>query len=152
MSVCMEKTVVMVKPDGIQRKLVGEIIKRIESERLDIVNIKVAKLTEDQVSEFYKESLKKFPQIKKRIIDYMIEGPSILMIVEGEDAIQKVRNIRGLSDPSKSPVGSIRKDFAGDQNMEELTKKGEATKNIMHASGSKEEVEEELKLFFGEGE
>lgn len=146
----MEKTVVMVKPDGIQRKLIGEIIKRIESEGLDIVNIKVAKLTEDQVSELYKESLKKFSQIKKRIIEYLIEGPSVLIVVEGEDAIQKVRNIRGLSDPSKSPTGSIRRDFAEDQNMKELTKKGEATRNLMHASGSKEEVEKELKLFFGE--
>lgn len=146
----MEKTVVMVKPDGIQRKLIGEIIKRIESEELDIINIKVVKLTGDQVSELYKKSLKKFPQIKKRIIDYMIEGPSVLIVVEGEDAIQKVRNIRGLSDPSKSPAGSIRRDFAEDQNMKELTKKGEATRNLMHASGSKEEVEKELKLFFGE--
>jgi nucleoside-diphosphate kinase len=146
----MEKTVVMIKPDGIQKKLVGEIIKRIEGEKLDIVDIKIAKLTENQISELYKESLKKFPQIKKRIIEYMIEGPSILMIVEGKDAIQKVRNIRGLSDPSKSHIGSVRRDFAGDQNMEELTKKGKATRNIMHASGSKEEAEEELKLFFEE--
>lgn len=148
----MEKTVVMIKPDGIQRKLIGEIIKRIENEELDIINIKVAKLTEGQVSELYKKSLKKFPQIKKRVIDYMIEGPSILMIIEGEDAIQKMRNIRGLSDPSESSVGSVRRDFAGDQDMKELTKKGEATRNLMHASGNKEEVEEELKLFFREGE
>jgi nucleoside-diphosphate kinase len=146
----MEKTVVMIKPDGIQKKLVGEIIKKIESENLMITQLNIIKLTEKQVSKLYKESLKKFPQIKKEIIEYMTKEPSILMIIEGEGAIQKMRKIRGLSDPSKSPIGSVRRDFAGDQNMEELTKNGKVTKNIMHASGSKEEAEFEIKLFFGE--
>jgi nucleoside-diphosphate kinase len=146
----MEKTVVMIKPDGIQKRLVGETIKRIENEGLMISSLNIIKLTEEQVSELYKESLKKFPQIKKEIIDYMTKEPSILMIIEGENAIQKMRKIRGLSNPSKSPVGSVRRDFAGDQDMEELTKNGKVTKNIMHASGSKEEVEFEIKLFFGE--
>jgi len=148
----MEKTVVMIKPDGIQKKLIGEIIKRIESENLMITQLNIVKLTEEQVSELYRDSLKKFPQIKKEIIGYMTKEPSILMIIEGEDAIQKMRKLRGLSDPSRSPVGSVRRDFAGDQNMEELTKNGKVTKNIMHASGSKEEAEFEIKLFFGENE
>ncbi len=111
---------------------------------------KIVKLQREQVSELYKESLKKFPQIREKVIDYMTEDVSILMVIEGEEAIQKARKIRGLSDPSKSPPGSVRRDFAGDQNMEELTKKGLATKNIMHSSGNKEEVEAEIKLFFGE--
>jgi len=80
----------------------------------------------------------------------MTENPSIIMIIQGDDAIKKGRDIRGLSDPSKSPIGSVRRDFAGDQNMEELTKNGKVTKNVMHASGNKEEVEFESKLFFGE--
>ncbi len=146
----MEKTIVIIKPDGIQKKLIGEIIKRIEKEELDILNVKITDLTENQVLELYKESLNKFPQIKREIIEYMTESPSILMILQGEDAIKKGRSIRGLSDPSKSPIGSVRRDFAGDQNMEELTKNGKVTKNVMHTSGSKEEVEFETKLFFGE--
>ena len=145
----MERTLVMIKPDGIQKRLIGEVIKRIESEGLNISNLKVIKLTEEQVSKLYESSLKKFPKIKNEIIDYMTKEPSILMIIEGENAIKKMRNIRGLSDPSKSPVGSVRRDFAGDQNMDELTNKGKATKNIMHASGNKEEVEFEIKLLFG---
>lgn len=146
----MEKTLVIIKPDGIQKKLIGDIIKRIEKEELIIIDVKIEKLTENQISELYKESLNKFPQIRKEVIDYMAENPSILMILQGEDAIKKGRSIRGLSDPSKSPVGSVRRDFAGDQNMEELTKNGKVTKNVMHASGNKEEVEFETKLFFGE--
>lgn len=146
----MERTVAIIKPDGIQKRLVGEVIKRIENEGLMISNLNIVRLTEEQVSELYKESLKKFPQIKKEIIEYMTQEPSILMIIEGENAIQKMRRIRGLSDPSKSPVGSVRRDFAGDQDMEELTKNGKVTKNVIHASGSKEEVESEIKLFFGE--
>ena len=148
----MEKTIVIIKPDGIQKKLIGEIIKRIEKEKLNIIDVKIERLTENRVSELYKESLKKFPQIRKEVIKYMTESPSILMIIQGEDAIRKGRGIRGLSDPSKSPIGSVRRDFAGDQNMEELTKNGKVTKNVMHASGSKEEVEFEIKLFFGENE
>ena len=146
----MEKTAVIIKPDGIQKKLIGEVINRIENEGLMISNLNIVKLTEKQVSELYKESLKKFPQIKKEVIEYMTQEPSILMIIEGENAIQKRIKIRGLSDPSKSPIGSVRRDFAGDQNMEELTKNGKVTKNVMHASGNKEEVEFETKLFFGD--
>lgn len=146
----MEKTIVMIKPDGIHKKVMGEIIKRIEDEDLEIINIKVTRLEREQVSELYKESLKKFSKIKKEVLDYMTLGPSIIMMLEGDQAIKKARKIRGLSDPSRSPVGSIRKDFAGDQDMEKLTKQGLATKNIMHASGDKEEVEAEIKLFFNE--
>jgi nucleoside-diphosphate kinase len=144
----MEKTVTIIKPDGVRKGAVSEIIKRIKNNGLDIVNIKITKLARFQILRLYQESLKKFPQIKKEMINYMTEDISIVMIVKGNDAIQKVRAIRGLSDPSKSPVGSIRRDFAGDQNTEELTKMGLATKNIMHASGSIEEVELEIKLFF----
>lgn len=146
----MEKTLVIIKPDGIQKKLIGEIIKRIEKEELSIINVKIEKLTENQISELYKESLNKFPQIRKEVIKYMTESHSILLMLQGEDAIKKGRIIRGLSNPSKSPRGSIRRDFAGDQNMEELTKNSKVTKNVMHASGNKEEVEFEIKLFFGE--
>ena len=80
----------------------------------------------------------------------MTKEPSILMIIEGEDAIKKMRKVRGLSDPSKSPIGSVRRDFAGDQDMEDLTRNGKVTKNIMHSSGNREEVEFEIKLLFGE--
>jgi len=148
----MERTIIIIKPDGIQKRLVGEVIKRIEKEELDIVDVKITKLTKDQVSKLYNDSLNKFPQIKKEVIEYMAENPSIIMIIQGNDAIKKGRYIRGLSDPSKSPIGSVRRDFAGDQNMEELTKNGKVTKNVMHASGNKEEVDFEIKLFFGEDE
>ena len=144
----MEKTVIIIKPDGVHKGADNEIIGRIKNNGLNIVNTKITKLTRFQILRLYQESLRKFPQIKKEMINYMTEDISIVIIVEGNNAIQKVRAIRGLSDPSKSPVGSIRRDFAGDQNMEELTKAGLATKNIMHASGSMEEVELEIKLFF----
>jgi len=148
----MEKTVVMIKPDGIQKNLVGEITRRIEQEGLMIVFSKTVKLTEKQVCELYKDSLEKFPQIKKEMVEYMTEAPSILMIVEGDGAIQKMRKIRGLTNPAKSPVGSVRRDFAGDYDTDELTPKGKVTKNIMHSSGTKEEADFETKLFFGENE
>jgi len=143
----MERTFVMIKPDGIQKRLVGEVIKRIEDKKLRIARIKTLSLTKKQIAILYKDSFKKFPQVKKAIIEYMTSGPAIAFTAEGENAIEKARSIRGLSDPSKSPVGTIRRDFAGNQKMMELTGKGKATKNIMHASGSKEEAEFEINLF-----
>ena len=67
-----------------------------------------------------------------------------------DHAIKKGREIRGLSDPSESPIGTVRRDFAGEQKMKELEKKGIAVRNIMHASGNEEEVREEIKLLFPE--
>jgi nucleoside-diphosphate kinase len=148
----VEETLIIIKPDGIEKRLVGEVIKRIENEELEIVDIKKTELTEKQIVKLYENSLNKFPQIREEVIKYMTKNPSIILIIRGDNAIKKGRGIRGLSDPSKSPIGSVRKDFAGDQNMEELTKDGKVTKNVMHASGDKEEVESEIKLFFGENE
>lgn len=146
-----ERTFIIIKPDGIKKKVVGEILKRIEEQGLEILVLKTEKLAREKCFELYKNSILKFPKIKDKLLDYMTESNVILGIVEGDEAIKKVRNIRGLSDPSKSPVGSIRRDFAVEYNMEELTKQGKATKNIMHSSGTKEEFELEAKLFFGGG-
>ena len=143
----MEQTFIMIKPDGVKKHLVGEVIKRIEDKNLRISEIKTVLPTKKQIAIIYKDSFKKFPQVKKAVIGYMTSKPSIAFIAEGKNAIKKVRDIRGLSDPSKSPIGSIRKDFAGHQKMSDLTKKGKATRNIMHASGSKKEAEFEIKLF-----
>jgi len=148
----MEKTFIMIKPDGIEKGLIGEVIRRLEKEGLKISKIKNVKLNEEICNQLYGESLEKFPQMKKPIAEYMTKDHVIAAVVEGLEAIEKARKIRGLSNPSQSPLGSIRKDFAGDQDMELLTEQGKATKNIMHASGSLEEVEREIKLIFGESE
>lgn len=98
----MERALVIIKPDGIQKGLVGEIFSRIKREKLRIVKIKTILLMKKQVNALYQDSLKKFPQIKNAIISYMTSGDSIIFIVEGKNAIRKVRAIRGSSDPSKS--------------------------------------------------
>lgn len=148
----VERTLVIIKSDGIQKGLVGEILKRIESRGLKIYKIKQMRLNEDICFNIYGDSLKKFPQIRESLIDYMTNKDVIVLIITGENAISEVRKIRGLSNPAKSPLGSVRRDFAGDQNMEELTLKGITTKNVMHSSGDKEEANFEIKLFFNEDE
>lgn len=142
----MEQTLVMIKPDGIKKGLIGEIIKRIEAKKLRIKDIQIKKLSKKQVLELYKDSLAKFPQIRKGVIEYTTRVPLVVFLAEGKDAIKKVRKIRGLSDPSKSPVGSIRRDYAGSHKMDELTKKGKVTENIMHSSGNTREVKFEIRL------
>ena len=146
----MERTFAIIKPDGIEKGVMGLVIKRIKEVGLEITKMKKVKLIKEHISKLYCESLKKFPQIKQGTIDYLTGAESILMIIEGEEAIKKIRQIRGTSNPATSPIGGIRKDFGGDQNMEELTPKGQVTKTVMHSSGNEKEVEEEIKLFFGE--
>lgn len=147
-----EKTLVIVKPDGVDARLIGEVIKRLENKNLRIANVKFLKITQKQSIGLYGASMKIYKNIKKSLIDYITGGYSLVLIMEGKEAIKRAREVRGLSDPSKSPRGTVRRDYAGSHRMEELTKKGKATKNIMHSSGNKEEADAEIKLFFKKNE
>lgn len=147
-----ERTLVIIKPDGVEAGLIGEVIKRLENKRLRIVQVKFLKISKKQSIGLYGASMKIYKNIKKSLIDYITGGYSLAMVMEGKESIKRAREVRGLSDPSKSPIGTVRRDFAGNQRMTELTKIGKATKNIMHSSGNKEEAEAEIKLFFNKNE
>jgi nucleoside-diphosphate kinase len=144
----LERTLVLIKPDGIEKKLIGEVIKRIEEQGLFIGEIEMLKVKPSVCIKLYKNACKRIPGLDKAIIEYLTRRRIIAFIVEGEDAVAKVSKIRGDSDPSKSPPGSVRREFAGENKFEDFSKSKKIVENIMHSSSTKEEAEEEISLFF----
>lgn len=146
----MERTFVMVKPDGIKKGLVGEVIKRIEDKGLAIKDIRKTRMTPSQFKRLYAHIYKKYPKIVKSLFDVITKKDVVVMIVEGSNAAKKVQKIRGPSNPAEAPRGTIRGDFARDQDMRKLYKKGRAVMNIMHSSDDKKQAGFEIKIFFKE--
>ncbi|MDI6602476.1 MAG: nucleoside-diphosphate kinase [Thermoanaerobacteraceae bacterium] len=133
----MERTLVIIKPDGVKRGLVGEIIKRYEQKNLVLKSIKIIYADIDVLKKHYYEHIDK--DYFTGLIDYMMSGPIIPMIWEGENAIKLARAINGDKNIEKALPGSIRGDFATT-----------TTYNIVHASDSLESAMRESKLWFPE--
>ncbi len=141
----IEKTLVIVKPDGVKRKLVDEIIRRCEAMGLKVLKKKKVIATKELLGVHYSAHVKK--PFYKGLVKFMTEGPVVAMVVVGENAIVKVREITGVTDPSRAPKGTIRGDL-GDDSTEMADKEGRAIRNLVHASGTKEEAEKEIQLWF----
>ncbi|MHA1844125.1 MAG: nucleoside-diphosphate kinase [Promethearchaeota archaeon] len=135
-----EKTFVMIKPDAVRRRLIGEIINRFEKDPiLNIKEIKMMKVSKELAEKNYGEHQGK--EFYDRLINFIISGPVVAMIVEGESAISHIRELIGATDPSKAASGTIRGD------LKEVPVKS-VTENLIHASDSKKAAERELNLFF----
>lgn len=135
----METTLVLFKPDTVQRGLIGQIISRFENKWLKIIAMKMMTLSDEIVSEHYDFLADKpfFPGIKA----YMTSAPVVAMVLAGPDVVKTVRNLTGATNPSDALPGSIRGDFA-------LT----IDANIIHASDSRETAAIETKRFFADSE
>jgi len=131
----MERTFVMIKPDGVQRRLVGKIINRIEQSGFKIVAMKFLNVSKELAAKHYE--VHKDKPFYDGLIKYITSGPVVAMVVEGENAISRIRNLVGATDPQKAAPGTIRGDFA--QNI---------GRNIIHASDGKDTAEKEIKLWF----
>ena len=131
-----ETTFVMIKPDGIQRGLVGEVVGRLERKGLQMVAMQLIQPTRDIVEEHYQEHKERpfFP----KLVDYVSSGPVLAMVWQGREAVRVVRALLGSTDPSKALAGTIRGDLA-------LSK----TLNLVHASDSIEASSRESKLWLG---
>ena len=130
------KTFFMIKPDGVQRNLIGQIISRVESKGFNITKIKMMTISKELAEEHYIEHKDK--PFFDDLVSFITSGPVVAMQVEGEDVVLQIRNIMGATDPSESTPGSIRGDLAT-----------ELDKNVVHGSDSDESAERELSLFFG---
>tara|TARA_B100000459_G_scaffold129125_1_gene82699 strand:- start:148 stop:546 length:399 start_codon:yes stop_codon:yes gene_type:complete len=130
------KTFFMIKPDGVQRNLIGQIISRVESKGFNITKIKMMTISKELAEEHYIEHKDK--PFFDDLVSFITSGPVVAMQVEGEDVVLQIRNIMGATDPSESTPGSIRGDLAT-----------ELDKNVVHGSDSEESAERELSLFFG---
>lgn len=131
----MERTLSIVKPDGVSKNLIGEVIRRFEESRLKVIALKMVKLSKAQAQGFY--AVHRERPFFSSLTDFMSSGPCVVMVLEGEDAISKVREIMGATDPAKAEPGTIRKELAS--NIE---------KNIVHGSDSSESASFEIGYFF----
>ena len=130
------KTFFMIKPDGVQRNLVGEIISRVEAKGFSITKIKMMTISKELAEQHYGEHKDK--PFFSDLVSFITSGPVVAMQVEGENVVLQIRNLMGATNPSESTPGSIRGDLAT-----------ELDKNVVHGSDSDESAERELELFFG---
>jgi nucleoside-diphosphate kinase len=135
----MDRTFVMVKPDGVQRGLVGGIVARFESKGLKLVAARFESLPEARVTEQYKEHFSKpfFSSLKK----YIMGGPCFLMVWEGRNVVAIARTLIGATNPSEASPGTIRGDFGID-----------IGRNIIHGSDSVESATREIAIHFGQND
>ena len=135
----MERTFVMIKPDGVGRRLIGECIRRFEQRGLKLAGLKMQLLSEEKACKHYEEHVGKafFPSL----LAFITSGPTVQMVWEGPDAVAQVRKMNGATDALQADVGTIRGDLA-------LT----TQKNLIHASDSPETAAREIALYFDESE
>ena len=178
----IERTLVIVKPDGVKRGLIGEVISRIERAGLKIVAMKMVWATKEQIEGFYPSSQDWFrsvgnktlnsyremgldpkaelgtddpveigKMVKGWLVSYMTETPIVLMVVEGNHAVEVVRKLVGYTLPYKAEPGTIRGDFSVDS-PDLANREKRAIRNLVHASDSPEEARREINYWFREDE
>ena len=135
----VERTLVLVKPDGVLRRLVGEVIARIERKGLKIVALKMIQLDRETAERHY--AVHKGKPFYESLVRFITSGPVVAMVVEGESAINVVRNLMGPTSGLKAPPGSIRGDFSLSIQF-----------NIVHGSDSPDSAKYEIPIFFKEEE
>jgi len=135
----MERSLVLIKPDALQRGLTGNIIARLEKQGLKIVAFKMLHLDKALAKKHY--TIHAGKPFFNGLVNYISSAPIIAIIFEGEKAVEVIRNIMGATDPAKAEAGTIRGDFGLD-----------IERNTIHGSDSIETAEEEIKLFFSEDE
>jgi len=129
----------MIKPDGVQRNLIGKIISRFEEKGLKIAALKLMRLDEKTAREHYKEHVNKpfFPGL----LEYITSGPVVAMVLEGKNAVDEVRKMMGKTNPQEALPGTIRGDFGL-----------EIGRNVIHGADSKESAQREISLYFSSDE
>lgn len=135
----MERTFVMVKPDGVQRGLVGEVVSRLERKGLKIVAMKMLWIPKEMAENHYAEHKEK--PFFSALVEYITSSPVVAMVVEGKNAIKVVRTLVGATNPVEAAPGTIRGDFGLD-----------VGRNVVHASDSPQSAEREISLFFSNDE
>lgn len=135
----MQKTVVLIKPDGMKKKIVGKIVDRFEREGLELVGLKLINLTQEILETWYEHHKDK--PFFKDLAHFMKETPVVAIVLKGENAVQRVRDVIGPTDSRKAPEGTIRGDHGDD-----------VQRNVVHASDAPERAEFEIKLLFKSSE
>jgi len=148
-----ERTLVLIKPDGVVRQLIGKILTRFEDAGLKIVGMKMVWIDEDFAGKHYREDIetKHGKRVRDGLIGYIKEGPIVAMILEGVDAIRVTRKIVGSTYPNDSSPGTIRGDFAH-ISRDFANEKEVNVRNLIHASADEDDAKIEIPLWFEEKE
>jgi len=131
----LENTLSIVKPDGVEKNVIGEVIKRYENSNLEVIALKMIHMSKKQAEGFY--IVHKDRPFYSSLTDFMSSGPCVVMVLKGENAIFKIREIMGATNPDEAKEFTIRKDFATD-----------IEKNTVHGSDSQESANFEINYFF----
>ncbi|GBF11701.1 MAG: nucleoside-diphosphate kinase [Tepidibacillus sp.] len=135
----MERTFLMVKPDGVQRSLIGKIVAKFEEKGFQLIGAKLMMIDSELAEKHYQEHKEKpfFPEL----VDFITSGPVFAMVWEGKNVVQVARNMMGKTNPAEAASGTIRGDYGVNVSM-----------NVIHGSDSLESAEREIQLFFNEEE
>jgi nucleoside-diphosphate kinase len=166
----MNKTLVVVKPDGVERNLVGEVIRRFEEGGLKVLALKMLQVDEELVSKHYLEDPDYMKSIGEKAASsgeqvddpieygrgivrglktYLTSGPVVAMVLEGENAVLEVRRITGATNPPNAEKGTVRGDL-GQDSFAIANQENRPVRNLVHASGNDEEAQKEIELWFPE--
>ena len=135
----LEKTLSIIKPDGVKRNLVGEILRRFESKNLRIISTRMLHLSKREAEGFY--AVHRERPFFEELTSFMSSGPVVVTVLEGENAVARHREIMGATNPAEAAEGTIRKDFAGS-----------IGENTVHGSDSQENASIEISYFFAQTE
>lgn len=133
----IERTLSIIKPDAVAKNVIGQIYARFEQAGLRIVAAKMMHLTREQAERFYE--VHKGRPFYKALVDFMVSGPAMVQVLEGENAVAKHRDVMGATDPKKAAQGTIRADFASS-----------IDENAVHGSDGPDTARAEIAFFFGE--
>lgn len=136
-----QRTLILIKPDGVKRRLIGEVLARIEGKGYSVVALKMLDADRDLLSRHYAEHEGK--HFYEPLLEFMSSGPIVALIAEGERVIEGFRTIAGATDPTTAAPGSIRGDLARDQGTK-------VVQNLVHGSDSEESAQREIAIFFPE--
>ncbi|NIP42299.1 MAG: nucleoside-diphosphate kinase [candidate division Zixibacteria bacterium] len=135
----MANTLGIIKPDGVSRKLVGNVISRIERDGLILRGMKVLKLSSDQAQKFY--AVHEGKPFYNSLVEFMTSGPIVVMVIGGHDSIDRWRNLMGATDPAKAKYNTIRREYGTS-----------IERNVVHGSDSEVTAKTEVAFFFNDDE
>ncbi|MBI4484189.1 MAG: nucleoside-diphosphate kinase [Acidobacteria bacterium] len=132
-----ERTLAIIKPDGVSQRLIGEVIRRLEASDFRILNLKMVRLSRQEAEGFY--AIHRERPFFQSLTAFMCEGPIVVLLLEAEEAIQRLRTLMGATDPAKADTGTIRRDFGSS-----------VERNVIHGSDSSASAQFEISFFFDE--
>jgi nucleoside-diphosphate kinase len=144
----IQQTLVLVKPDGVQRGLIGEVIKRFENRGLKIVGMKLIKASKELGEKHYDPAVaeRHGDAVRQKLISYVTESPVVALVIQGINAVPLIRKIVGSTYPGEADLGTIRGDYA--HTSKEYTRAMDQGKNLIHASEDEEYAKREISFWF----